>query len=531
MAPHGIVATSQPLAAQVGLDILRRGGNAIDAALAVNAAIGLMEPMSCGVGGDLHAIVWDAKTQRLYGLNASGRSPYKATREFFAKLGLKEIPLYGPLPWSVPGCVDGWFELHKRFGTLPMRTILAASIDYAENGFPVSEIIAGGWQRAEKSLKKYADSARTYLPGGRAPRAGELFKNPWLARTYRAIAEGGRDAFYRGRIAEEIVVFSEKNGGLFSLKDFADLSSTWIDPVSTIYRGYEVWELPPPCQGIAVLQMLNILEGFDLKKMGPTSPDYWHVLIEAKKLAYEDRARFYTDPDFVKVPTRELISKPYADGRRKLIKMKRALIPTPPGQPNLEQGDTIYLTVVDKDRNCVSLIQSNFHSFGSQMVPGNLGFALQNRGNLFSLNPNDLNRLEPHKRPFHTIIPALVTKNGRPWFVFGVMGGDFQPQGQVQVLVNLVDFGMNVQEAGEAPRMQHLGSSTPTGRQADTKGGVIEAEVGIPEAVKDELRRRGHLVRTIQRSGGGYQGILIDPNTNMLHGASEYRLDGCAVGY
>jgi gamma-glutamyltranspeptidase/glutathione hydrolase len=531
MAPHGMVATSQPLAVQAGLDILRKGGNAVDAAIAANAVIGLVEPMSCGIGGDLYALVWSAKTGELYGLNASGRSPYRTSRELFAKKKLKEIPVDGPLSWSVPGCVDGWAELHKRFGSMPLADLLAPGIAYAENGFPVSETIARSWKAAEVRLKKFKDSVRTYLPGKKAPRAGEVFKNPNLARSYRAIAAGGRDAFYKGAIAEEIVAFSEKNGGLFSLKDFADHTSTWVDPVGTTYRGHEVWEIPPPGQGIAVLQMLNILEGYDLKKLGPASADYWHLFIEAKKLAYADRAKYYADPAFVKLPTLELVSKAYAARRRKLIDMERAQTDVPAGDPKWEKGDTIYMTVVDKDRNCVSLIQSNYFGFGSGMVPGDLGFALQNRGTLFALAPDHLNRLEPHKRPFHTIIPGFVTKKGKPWLVFGVMGGDMQPQGQVQVLCNLIDFGMNVQEAGEAPRMEHLGSATPTGRPADKGGGITQAELGIPPGVLLDLSQRGHALRLVLRNGGGYQGILIDPKTNMLHGGSEYRLDGCAAGY
>jgi gamma-glutamyltranspeptidase/glutathione hydrolase len=531
LAPHAMVATSQPLAAQVGLEVLRKGGNAVDAALAVNAALGLVEPMSCGVGGDLFAIVWDSKTRKLYGLNASGRSPHKATRKHFASKKLREIPETGPLSWSVPGCVDGWAELHRRFGTVPLADLLAPSIAYAEEGFPVSQVIGTRWVAAEPALRKHPDTARTYLPGGKAPRPGEVFKNPYLAKTYRAIAAGGRDAFYKGRIAEEIVAFSDRAGGLFTLKDFADHTSTWVEPVSTTYRGYEVWELPPNGQGIAVLQTLNILEGYDLKKMGPASTDYWHILVEATKLAYADRARFYADPNFAKLPTAELISKPYAERRRKLIDPHHALKKVPAGDPKLQHGDTVYLTVVDKDRNCVSLIQSNYFGFGSHLVPGQLGFALQNRGTLFALDEKHMNRLEPHRRPFHTIIPALVTKDGRPWFVFGVMGGDMQPQGHVQVLVNLIDFGMNVQEAGEAPRVQHVGSATPTGRKALPDGGVTQAEIGIPREVIEGLMLRGHHVAGVLHNLGGYQGILIDPVTNMLHGGSEYRVDGCAVGY
>ncbi len=531
IAPHGMVATSHPLATQIGLDILKQGGNAMDAALAANAALGLMEPMSCGVGGDLYTIIWDAKSQKLYGLNASGRSPYAATRDYFARKGLQEIPTTGPLSWSVPGCVDGWEALRKRFGTMPLNKILEPTIRYAEDGFPVSEVIAGYWRSAERTLARHPDSARTYLINGRAPRAGEVFRNPALAKTYRAIAQGGRDAFYRGSIARDIVAFSEKQGGLFSLKDFEDNEPTWVEPVSTGYRGFEVWEIPPPGQGIAVLQMLNILEGYDLKTMGPESAGFWHLLIEAKKLAYADRARYYADPAFARVPTRELISKPYADGRRKLIALDKALTSVPAGDPKLGQGDTIYLCAVDRDRNCVSLIQCNYNGFGSGLVPGELGFALQNRGTLFALDKNHPNTLEPHKRPFHTIIPSLVTKDGKPWFVFGVMGGDMQPQGQVEVLCNLVDFGMNVQEAGEAPRIEHTGSATPKGRAELPGGGTVQAEEGITRETVEELERRGHRVVRVRRNGGGFQGILIDPKTGMLHGGSEARKDGCAAGY
>jgi gamma-glutamyltranspeptidase/glutathione hydrolase len=531
IAPHGMVATSHPLAAQIGVDILKKGGNAVDAAIATNAAIGLMEPMSCGIGGDLFAIVWDAKSQKLYGLNASGRSPYKATRELFAEKGLKEIPELGPLSWSVPGCVDGWEELRKRFGAMSYAQTLEPSIQYGEQGFPVTEIIGGYWRGAERKLSRHADAAQTFLPGGRAPRTGDLFKNPRLAKTYRLIAEQGRDAFYKGRIAQEIVACSDKEGGLFSLKDFQDHTSVWVDPVSTTYRGYEVWELPPNGQGIAALQMLNLLEGYDLKKLGPESPDYWHLFTEAKKLTYADRAKYYTDPEFAKVPTATLISKAYAEERRKLIDMKKALVGVPAGDARLGKADTIYLCVVDKDRNCVSLIQSNYMGFGSGLVPGELGFALQNRGTLFALDPQHANRLEPHKHPFHTIIPAMVTKEGKPWLTFGVMGGDMQPQGHVQVLVNLLDFGMNLQAAGEAPRVEHVGSATPTGRAEAEGGGTIRAERGISRTIIDELRERGHKVTNVPVNGGGYQAILIDPQTNLLHGASEARKDGCAIGY
>jgi gamma-glutamyltranspeptidase / glutathione hydrolase len=531
MAPHGMVATSNTLAAQVGLDVLKKGGNAMDAAIATSAAIGLMEPMSCGIGGDLFAIVYDAKTNKLYGLNANGRAPLKASIKFFQDKGLQAIPETGPLSWSIPGCVDGWAELRKKFGTMTFEQILESPIAYAENGFPVTEVIAGAWKGSEAKLKRFPDGPKVYMPGGRAPAAGDLFKNPALARSYRDIAKDGRDSFYKGRIAESLVAFSQKHGGLFSKEDFDKHTSTWVDPVKTTYRGRDIWELPPPGQGIAVLQMLNILESFDLKKLGPTSPDYWHLLAEAKKLAYADRARFYTDPEFGKVPVADLISRPYADERRKLIDMSKALTDLEAGDPKLGKADTIYLCVVDKDRNCVSLIQSNYMGFGSGLVPADLGFAIQNRGTLFALDEKHANRLEPGKRPFHTIIPAMMTKDGKPEFVFGVMGGDMQPQGHVQVLINMLDFGMNVQQAGEAPRIEHVGSATPTGKAAAKNGGTIKAEEGLSPAIVAELKKRGHQVEWVKKNGGGYQGILIDWKAGVLQGGSEARKDGAAVGY
>lgn len=531
MAPHGMVATSHPLAAQVGLDILKNGGNAVDAAIAVNAMLGLVEPMSCGIGGDLFAIVWDARTKKLHGLNASGRAPFQTSIAYFKDKGHAYIPDTGPLSWSVPGCVDGWEELRSRFGTLTLAQILEPSIRHGEDGFPVSEVIASSWNSAAGMLRQHPDTAQTYLVDGRAPKAGDVFRNPNLARSYRTLGQKGRDAFYKGELAAAMVQFSEKHGGLFSTRDFAEHTSTWVDPVSTSYRGHDVWQIPPPGQGISVLQMLNTLEPYDIKQMGPQSPDYWHLFIEAKKLAYADRSRYYTDPAFAKVPTAELISKPYAAQRRKLLDLKKALPSVEPGTVMLGKADTVYLCVVDKDRNCVSLIQSNYYGFGSGLVPGALGFALQNRGTLFALDPEHPNRLEPGKRPFHTIIPAMVTRDGKPSLVFGVMGGDMQPQGQVQVLVNLLDFGMNVQAAGEAPRMQHFGSATPTGKAALADGGIVALEGGFSDAIVEELARRGHRIERVRTNGGGYQAIWIDPATNMLHGGSEMRKDGCAVGY
>ncbi len=530
IAENGMVCAAQPLAVQIGIDILEKGGSAVDAAIAVNAALGLMEPVSCGVGGDLFAILWDAKTKRLYGLNASGRAPGLLTVEEVKRQDHERIPYTGVLPQTVPGCVDGWFELHGRFGKLPMKDILAPAIRYAEEGFPVTEVIAFYWELGGRRLKDEPGFAETYLPGGRAPRKGEIFRNPALARTYEMLAKKGRDAFYRGEIARVIDGFSKQIGGYLRYEDLAAHTSTWIEPVSTTYRGYEVWELPPNGQGIAALQMLNILEGFDIAAMGFGSADYLHVLTEAKKLAFDDRARFYADPDFVDIPVGELISKEYAARRRALIDMERAMREVPAGDIILESGETTYLTVVDKDRNFVSLIQSNYAGFGSGPVPDGLGFCLQDRGALFNLDPSHPNALVPGKRPFHTIIPAMVTKNGLPVFSFGVMGGSMQPQGHVQILCNIIDFGMGIQEAGDAPRLRHSGSSQPTG-QVMTDGGTTLLESGFPPDVIRELVERGHDVSHDNGGFGGYQGIWWDWERDVLIGGSESRKDGCAMGY
>ena len=531
IATHGMVATSHPLASSVGLDVLKQGGNAVDAAIAANAMLGLVEPMSCGIGGDLFAIYWDAKTGKLYGLNASGRSPYALDRQVFNKKGLSEIPLDGPLSWSVPGCVDGWFELHERFGKQEMARLLRPSIEYGRAGFPVTEIIAGYWSKADQAFAGHADSQATFLIDGKPPVEGQIFRNPNLANTYALIAEGGREAFYRGSIARRIVDYSQRNEGFFSMKDFSDHRSDWVEPVSTTYRGYQVWELPPNGQGIAALEMLNILEGYDVAKLGLGSPEYLHLLIEAKKLAFADRAKFYADPEFNALPVEQLISKPYATKQRARIDLQQAAVEVEAGDPILQQGDTVYLTVVDGDRNCCSLIQSNYYGFGSKVTPGDLGFALQNRGALFSLADDHLNRLEPHKRPFHTIIPAMVTRNEKPWLCFGVMGGDMQPQGHVQVLCNLIDFQMNVQAAGDAPRVRHVGSQQPTGKAMEGSG-IVNVESGIPDAAVRGLLARGHKIARVAGGGyGGYQAIRIDWENGTLHGATESRKDGVAVGY
>ena len=530
ISTQGMVATSQPLAAQVGIDILKKGGTAVDAAIAVNAALGLMEPTSCGIGGDLFAIVWDNKTQKLYGLNASGPSPQALTLEHFKKKGLERVPYYGPLSWSVPGCVDGWFELHKKFGKLKMKTILQPAVDYAENGFPLSELIAFYWQISVKRFKEYENFQKLYAPGGKLLQKGDIFKNPELAQTYRLLAQKGRDAYYKGEIAKKIVTYSKRVGGFFEMKDFEDFHAEWVEPLKADYKGYDVWELPPNGQGIAVLQMLNMLKTFDLKAMGHNSSQYLHTLIEIKKLVYEDRARFYADPKFSKIPIDKLLSEAYAEKRLKLFNPERANRVIPYNDSILEKGDTIYLTVVDKDRNMVSFIQSNYAGFGSGMVPDGVGFCLQDRGALFSLEEGHANVFEPGKRPFHTIIPAMVTMDGIPVFTFGVMGGAMQPQGHVQVLLNIIEFGMNLQEAGDAARFRHSGSSQPDyGKMTD--GGTVHLESGVTPQVVRELMGKGHRIMADSGGFGGYQGIWIDHKRGILIGASESRKDGCAIGY
>jgi len=530
LAPSVMAATSQPLATEAALQVMRRGGSAVDAAIAANAVLGLTEPTGAGVGGDLFAIVWDPKTHKLYGLNASGRSPRSLTLEYFKSQGITHIPPLGPLPVTVPGAVDGWFELHGRFGRLPMTDVLAPAIGYAEKGFPVTEVIASNWQRNVRVLEDFPGFRETFMPGGHAPAKGEMFSNPRLARTYEAIAKGGRDAFYKGDIAHKIAAYMKANGGFLSYEDLATHHSQWVEPVSVNYRGYDVWELPPNGQGIAALQMLNILEGFDLKKMGFGSADYLHVLTETKKLVFEDRARYYADPDFAQIPLQQLLSKDYASQRRALIDMEHAATSYPPGEMPGARSDTVYLTVADADGMMVSLIQSNYRGMGSGMTPGDLGFVLQDRGELFSLTPGHPNVFAPGKRPFHTIIPAFVTQDGRPLISFGVMGGDMQPQGHVQVLVNMIDFGMNLQEAGDAPRMRHDGSSQPTD-EVMTDGGELALEVGFDPAVIAELERRGHHIKSVRGDFGGYQAIRRDPGNGSYAGASESRKDGQAAGY
>jgi len=530
-ARHGMVASAHPLATQIGLDVLRRGGSAVDAAIAVNAALGFLEPTACGIGGDLFAVVWDAKTGRLHGLDGSGRSPRSISIEAIEPDEDGTVPRYSPAAWSVPGTVDAWFALHERFGRLPMADVLAPAIRAAEEGEPVPQAIAAAWGRAAVLFGDKPGFAEVFLPGGRAPAEGEVFANPALAKAYRLLATAGRDAYYRGPIAASIVALSSAVGGFLSAEDLAAHRSDWVEPLSTTYRGVEVFELPPAGQGLAALQMLNILETFDLAAMGRDSAEFWHVMIEAKKLAFEDRAKFYADRDAVDIPVAGLLSKAYAAERAAGIEPAgRAARRLDAGEPRLHEGDTTFLAVADADGNMVALIQSNYTGFGSGYVVADWGFGIQNRGALFNLTPGTANVLAPGKRPFHTIIPAFAKRAGKPWLAFGVMGGDMQPQGHVQVLVNLIDFGMNLQEAGDAPRYYHSGSSEPTGTVMTT-GGEVSLEEGVPAEVRRELVRRGH--RLVQTVGlhGGYQAVAIDPATGVRSGASESRKDGCAAGY
>ncbi|MFT5635302.1 MAG: gamma-glutamyltranspeptidase/glutathione hydrolase [Cognaticolwellia sp.] len=537
IAANGMVATSQPLATQIGLQVLKNGGNAIDAAIAANAALGLMEPTGNGIGGDLFAIIWHAESQKLYGLNASGRSPQSLSLEKLktelAVLKRDNIPPYGMLPISVPGTVDGWFEMHEKFGKMPMKNILKPAINYANNGFPVSELIAYYWNRSVPRLSVQPGSFKeTFTIDGKAPRKGQIFRNPELANTLSLLAEQGRDAFYQGEIADKIDAFMKANGGYISSEDLASHNSTWVEPVSTNYRGYDVFELPPNGQGIAALQMLNILEPYNLSDMGFLSEQALHVMTEAKKLAFEDRAKFYADPDFFDVPLAGLIDKKYAMERRKLIG-ERAAKRVDAGNPAMYQGDTIYLTTADKYGNMVSLIQSNYRGMGSGVVVPGLGFVFQDRGQLFSMDESHANAYKPNKRPFHTIIPAFVMKDKKPFMSFGLMGGAMQPQGHVQIVTNIVDFGMNLQEAGDATRWQHYGSTEPTEANGKTliDGGQLVIESDIPYQTVRGLMQRGHKVGFDVGGYGGYQAIMWDDKEKVYYGASESRKDGQAAGY
>ena len=586
LATHGMVCTSVPAATEVGIEILKRGGSAVDAAIAANATLGLMEPVSNGIGGDLFAIVYSAKENKLYGINGSGRSPlglsYDAMKSELAKLHSETIPPRGMLPISVPGCVDAWAELHKKFGKLKLSDDLAPAIRYAEEGFPVTDLIAYYWSfgpRLYKGLpgaflETYTLPMETARPGAdetvdrreggpaqnagrRTPGKGNIFKNPDLARTLRLIGEKGREAFYKGEIADKIDAFMRDNGGFLRKADFEKHTSSWVEPVSVNYRGYDVFELPPNGQGISALQMLNILEGFDLRTMGRNSSETLHTMIEAKKIAWADRAKFYADPDFATVPLAGLLSKQYATERRKLIDPNHAAKTVEAGSPQngadapprrsagisahgrsgssllIDDGDTIYMCTADDEGNMVSLIQSNYRGMGSGIVVPGIGFMFQDRGELFSMDPQHANVYAPGKRPFHTIIPGFVMKDGKPWEAFGVMGGGMQPQGHVQVLTNQIDFGLNVQEAGDASRWQHEGDNEPTGEKMNASGGYVEVESGIPYETVRELRKKGHDVRFDVGGYGGYQAIKVEMHDGrrVYVGASESRKDGMAAGY
>ena len=531
IAQNGMAATSNPLSTQVALDVLKAGGNAIDAAIAANAMEGVVEPHVNGIGGDLFAIVWDAKTKKLYGLNGSGRSPKSLTLAEFKKRGLKYIPSTGPLPVSVPGCVDAWFELHKKFGSMPMSKVLEKAVSYARNGFPVHGEFASALTKVQANYGKYPNVDKHYYPNGKVAGEGDIFKNPNLGNTLERLGKEGRDVFYKGDMAKTMDTFMKKNGGFLSYEDLASHTSTWIDPVSVNYRGYDVWELPPNGQGIAALQMLNILEGYDFSKIKVGSAEHIHLFTEAKKLVFEDRAKYYADMDFAKIPVKSLISKEYAAERRKLINPNRASKHFDAGNPALKDGDTIYLTVADKDGNMVSLIQSNYRGFGSGMMPDGLGFMFQDRGEMYSLNEGENNTYAPGKRPFHTIIPAFMTKDGQPIMSFGVMGGAYQPMGHTQIVMNVVDFGMNVQEAGDFPRINHEGSSEPTGEIMEPTGGTITLESGYPYEIIRELLQKGHQVGFMNGIYGGYQCIRYDPIRKVYFGGTESRKDGQAAGY
>ena len=522
---NGMAATSHPLATQTAIDVLKSGGNAIDAAIAANAVLGLVEPTGCGIGGDLFAIVWDEKTNQLYGLNSSGPASKKMSIDYVKQQGFEKIPAYGALPVTVPGAVAGWSALHDKFGKLPFKNLFNNAIDYATNGFPVTELIAYYLERSSSVFKDYENFSSVWMPGGATPKKGEIFKNPLLAKTYQAIAKTNGQSFYEGSTAAEIIKILNENGNPMSLSDLRNFSPEWVKPVSTNYRGYDVWELPPNGQGIAALQILNILENYDIRKMGFDSAEYVHLFVEAKKLAFEDRAKYYADSNFSSIPTTKLISKEYALERNKLINMNNAAKRFDAG---LEDGDTIYLTVADKYGNMVSLIQSNYRGMGSGIVPDNSGFMLQDRGEMFSMDPNHKNSLIGGKRPFHTIIPAFITKDNEPYISFGLMGGAMQPQGHAQIVINLIDFDMNLQEAGDAPRIRHMGSSEPTGEVMED-GGYLTLESGFSTDIRNQLTKLGHTLKDEKGGYGGYQAImLID---DVYYGASESRKDGQASGY
>ena len=526
IATNGMAATSHPLATQTAIDVLKDGGNAIDAAIAANAVLGLVEPTGCGIGGDLFAIVWIEEDKKLYGLNSSGPAAKDMTIKKLKAMDIDKIPPYGPLPVTVPGAVAGWTALHKRFGKKSFDELFTNAIYYADNGFPITEVVGYYLQLSSERYKDYPNFKDVWMPNGDALKKGDIFVNKGLANTYKEIAKSYGESFYKGDIAKVISKFITEQGGFLSEDDLKNYQPEWITPVSSNYRGFDVWELPPNGQGIAALQILNILEQYDISNMGHNSAEYIHIFTEAKKLAYEDRAKYYADMNFADVPVKELISKEYALERNKLIDLKKAASTYDTGI--FENGDTIYMTVADSDGNMVSLIQSNYRGMGSGMVPPNLGFMLQDRGEMFNLDPKHRNSLEGGKRPFHTIIPAFITKDDKPFISFGLMGGGMQPQGHAQIVVNIVDFQMNLQEAGDAPRIRHFGSSEPTG-ETMINGGFLSLESGIDNQVRSELMKLGHNLKDEKGGYGGYQAIMrVD---GVYYGASESRKDGHASGY
>jgi len=527
MAPHGLVASPHYLASQAGVDILKKGGTAVDAAIATNAVLNVVYPHMCGIGGDAFWLIYSAAQKDLAFLNASGRSPYLATLEYFQKAGMDAVPLRGLLPVTIPGAVDGWFEAHHRYGNLSMSTILEPAIAYARDGYPISHILSFKIQEAAPELSRFPSSQNLFLPGGKSPGPGDLLTNLGLAESLAKIARDGRDVFYQGEIARQIVKFSQENGGLLSEKDFQETKSTWGKPVSTTYRDYTVYETAPNSQGLAALLILNLLEEYDLSSLGYQSPDHLHLLVEAKKLAFADRNRYISDPERVKIPTEELLSKDYAARRRSLIHKDRAAEATaiPAGSFG---RDTIYLCVIDEAGNAVSLIQSLYFSFGSAVVAGETGIVLQNRGAYFSLDSNQVNCLQPHKRTFHTLMASMTFREGKPYMIFGTSGADGQPQTHVQVMINVFDFGLNIQSAIEAPRWL-------SGRYlVNQPEGSLTIEGRVAAEVIEELKRRGHQVNEVENWSqvmGSAHGIIIHPENGLRMGGSDPRSDGAAIGY
>jgi gamma-glutamyltranspeptidase/glutathione hydrolase len=530
MGRNGMIATSQALASSAGLKVLQDGGNAVDAAVTAAAVLAVVEPSMNGIGGDLLAIVWDAKSRRILALDATGRSAHGATPEEFSARGLESMPGDGPLSVDVPGVVDGWTQLLTRFGTISLASALRPAIRYAREGFPVQEIIAADWQTSAARLAQDANAAATFLPGGRAPKSGEIFANPGLATTLELIASDGRDAFYTGAIARAIAADMRARNGLLGERDLAEHTSDWVEPLRTTYRGVEVLEMPPSTQGFVALEMLNILEGDDIAAIGHNTSDYLHLVSEAKKVAFADRSAYLADRDAMpRNAIATLVSKTYAATRRREIDphaargyaagwLGSAAAAGTVDFTGTDRGDTVYLTAADGHGNVISLIQSLFASFGAGIVAGDTGIALQNRGSGFTLSPGHPNQIGPHKRPLHTLVPAMLMRDSKPWVAFGVMGGDNQAQAHAQVVMNLVDFGMNIQEAGEAARMRHGGAE-------------LFLESGIDEGVRGALAARGHLVRDGRGAMGGFQGILIEPASGVLMGGSDPRKDGLAIGW